>query len=276
MDNYPLIQKRSFVLKGASSPAKNTIAGAASVMGVMDRSWWNDVICPGAFTKAVAGFKANGFVAVGHAWDELPVAMPTVCEERGNSLYCEAVFHTTQDAIDARTICEERMAAGLSVGLSVGFRIAEDGCARFEKGEDLLAWARGKGYDMSLFDVAGIQAHEEDCRAICEIGELFEYSIVTVPANPAAMATSMKDLSRVLTLEEDLESALGAVKRVTERLEDLKVKRESDGKRVSPERIAQAEELRKRLESLTAKPEEAGHDTERLMLDAQAALALVS
>lgn len=263
MDQYPLIQKRSFALKGASSPTKNTIAGAASVLGVMDRSWWNDVICPGAFTRAIAAFRANGFVAVGHAWDELPVAMPTVCEERGNQLYCEAEFHTTQDAIDARTICEERMAKGLSVGLSVGFRIADDGCARFEKGSDLIAWAVGKGYDMSLFDVAGISAHDGECRAIAEISDLFEYSIVTVPANPSALATSMKDFKpRVLTLADDLDAALGAVARVTDRLESLKATRDSEGKRVSAERLAQATELVTRLQSLTAEPAKDGHDIE--------------
>ena len=79
-----------------------TIKGNASVMGVMDRSWTNDVIYHGFFKKALPGFRKNGFVPVGHNWRGLPVAMPTVAKEDGSNLYTEAVFHSTKDAQDAR------------------------------------------------------------------------------------------------------------------------------------------------------------------------------
>lgn len=192
------IERKSFEIKAATLD-DNCLKGAASVVGVMDRG--RDVIFPGAWDKTLKGFLANGFVAVGHAWDELPVAMPVLVKATGNQLYTEAVFHTTAAAQDARTVCKERLAQKLSVGLSVGFLLAygdEDHppYQYFETGQKLLDFAKANGYEMTLFDTKGIKACKGYCRGILNIDELMEYSIVTVPCNQEAIASEAKSTGR--------------------------------------------------------------------------------
>lgn len=279
MNDYPLVQTKSFATRNAKDMGDNMIAGSASVMGVMDRSWWNDVICPGAFKNALSDFKKNGFVADGHAWNYAGVvAMPLTAEDRGRDLYCEAKFHSDQGSQDIRTKCVERMENGLSVGLSVGFKIADGGHAWFEKGEDLLAWAKGKGYDMSLFDVATIQAHEDECRAVSEISDLFEYSIVPVPANKPATATAVKQFDpgalNALRFEDHSDSVLTAVKGFLARARDYADTRAEKGRPLSEARRQEFEDLSLELRELLTLP--ASTDTERLKANARAVLALVS
>lgn len=189
-DEAVMIAKR-FAIKAADATlSENTITGAAAVMGNIDSH--GDVIFPGAFSDALPEFLRSGFVAVGHDWDSLPVGYPTVAQERGRQLYTEATFHSTQDAQEARTVAAERLSAGKSVGLSVGFFCQWGDCIEFPSGLELLTYARGLGMDMALFDVASIAACKDYIRAIIKISRLVEYSIVTIPANPEAEALSAK------------------------------------------------------------------------------------
>ena len=191
------IERKSYEIKAATLE-DNCLKGAASVVGVLDRS--RDCIFPGAWDKTLKGFLANGFVAVGHAWSDLPVAMPVVAKASGNQLYTEAIFHSTTAAQDARTVCKERLAQNLSVGLSVGFMMdygKEETPAYqyFETGQKLLDYAKANGYDLTLFDAKGIRACKSYCRGILNIEELLEYSIVPVPCNQDATASEAKSAS---------------------------------------------------------------------------------
>ncbi len=200
--------RKSFEIKAADATVtpNGTLSGAAAVMGNIDSQ--GDVIFPGAFTASLAGFQREGFVAVGHDWDDLPVAMPTLAEERGRILYTEATFHSTGAGQDARIVCSERLAAGLSVGLSVGFYCGGESCMWFESGRNLLDFAQNNGYDLSLFDTAAIGAEEGFLRAILRVDRLAEYSIVTIPANPLAQAMGAK--SEGIGSIRDLEAHLRA------------------------------------------------------------------
>lgn len=138
--------------------------------------------------------------------------MPTAAVEDGNKLIIEAQFHTTPSAQEARTIMTERLEKGLDVGLSIGFDI--ESAHDFEDGEKLLAFAKDNGYDLKLFDQAGIKAHKTrwGLRLITKIRRLFEVSIVSVPMNPLAVATAAKVLAtddfESLTTERDFEKFL--------------------------------------------------------------------
>lgn len=164
--------------------------GIAAFMGNVDQG--EDVIAPGAFSKALPEFLRSGFVPIGHDWYEKPVAMPTSAQEDGNKLIIEAQFHSTPSAQEARTIMTERLEKGLDVGLSIGFDI--ESAHDFEDGEKLLTFAKDNGYDLKLFDQAGIKAHKTrwGLRLITKIRRLFEVSIVSVPMNPLAVATAAK------------------------------------------------------------------------------------
>jgi phage head maturation protease len=181
-------ERKSFAFKG--DVESNVIKGAASGIGNMDRG--GDVICPGFFSDALAAFKLQGFVPVGHDWESLPVAMPLMAEERAGMLYCEAQFHSTNHAQDARTVVMERMSAGLDVALSIGFSVAMDGYKWFGSGDEMLKWLPENGYNVSQFDVASIKSWSGRCRALTKCAELFEYSIVSVPMNAKATASDVK------------------------------------------------------------------------------------
>lgn len=172
----------------------NVLKGSAAVFGNMDRG--ADVVFPNAFDKCIKGFLQHGFVAVGHRWSGLSVAMPKVAKKKGRELYTEALFHSTQEAQDARTICVERLANGLSVGLSVGFSLDyETGRIWFENGKAMVKYIEENCEDdLDLFDLKGIRAYKGYCRAILEAKEWFEYSIASVPMNPLALATEAKGL----------------------------------------------------------------------------------
>lgn len=201
------IIRKVFELKAAAME-ENRLRGAAAVMGVLDRG--GDVIYPGAFKKCLKAFLADGFVPVGHDWSGLPIAMPTSAKEQGQNLLCEAEFHSTQEAKDARTVCMERMQKGLSVGLSVGFMPDyEEGIHSFSLGKDLLLHAEGLGCDMSLFDSKDIAACKDGCRGLSHIADLYEFSIVPVPMNPKATATDVKKLEIAeITTERQFEEFL--------------------------------------------------------------------
>lgn len=185
---------KSFAVKAPDVELKdNHFRGVPSVMGNVDEG--GDVIFPGAFKEAIDGFLSAGFVPLGHDWFDKPVAMPTKAYEDGNKLIAEAEFHSTPSAQEAKTIVKERLERGLDVGLSIGFDIAPGGAQVFESGEKLLEFAGEKKADMKLFDVAGIKAVKSSIRAITKIRRLFEFSIVSVPMNPLAVATAAKVLA---------------------------------------------------------------------------------
>ena len=166
----------------------NRFHGVANVVGTMDRG--GDVVAPGAFRAALPMFLQTGFIALSHAWDALPVAMPVAAEERAGGLWIAATFHTTDAGQAARTVVRERLAHGLQVGLSIGFRAEAKECLGFRTGADLLEHARRRG--MSHLDEAGIAAWKAPCRLVGQVAELFEVSIVAVPMNSGSKVLASK------------------------------------------------------------------------------------
>ena len=112
-------------------------------MGVLDQA---ETHLPRLLDTRAGDFLINGFVPVGHKWDELPVAYPTLAEERGcRPVYgMDVPFHPGR-AGRAHSCAQERIAAGKSMGLSVGFLCADDGIQWFKSGAAPLDYAASKG-----------------------------------------------------------------------------------------------------------------------------------
>lgn len=168
------------------------LSANVSMVGIPDDDSYPDIIFPGAFDNTFERFMAEGFIALNHQWDEEPIAYPTLIEARGKAIYSEATYHSTDCAQEARTIAQERLAAGKAVGVSVGFYIASEGSVWFENGEKLLKFAQDNGYDMKLFDRKAVGAVKGWCRGILKVARLAEWSQVNIPANPQAWATDAK------------------------------------------------------------------------------------
>lgn len=186
----------------------NRLRGKAAVIGNVDRQ--GDVILPGAFANALPDFLRAGFVADTHDWRMGQiVAMPVAAQEQGRALVVEAEFHSDPGSQSVRQKIAERLAAGLQIGLSVGFGLDEGGATQYRNGKELLRAAEKSGVDMDLLDVDDIAAHDAPIRAISRIAELYEFSIVPVPANPEAVVTAVKaDDGHLPTTEREFERFL--------------------------------------------------------------------
>ena len=234
-----------------SEIAENSIRVVASTTGNIDRG--GDVILPGAFKGAVLrDFERHGWIDIGHAWDGLPVAMPTSAKMSGDELICEAVFHGTERGQEARQVVSERMEAGKSVSVSVGFMPDYKSAVWFDSGDELVKWADKEG--IQNLDTKAIKSFKGFCRAIPKVVELFEWSIVTVGMNTRAKAVAVKTFSpdedSGCPLTEHLQLALGAAEEIVHRLEGLGESRASKGAHISPDHREPVESLIKRLDDV--------------------------
>lgn len=132
--------------------------GVASVFGNVDRQ--GDIIVKGAFRNLDA-FVRDGFIASAHDWSE-PIGIIDKAFETSEGLVVSGRFHSTKRAQETRAIVNERLADGKSVAMSIGFQIND-------------------------------QDFKDGIRTLSDV-ELFEVSIVTVPANPLARMTAVKSI----------------------------------------------------------------------------------
>jgi hypothetical protein len=227
------------LFKAAGSITDNMIEVVASTVGNMDRS--GDVIAPGAFKSAVLrDFVGNGAILAAHEWDDEPIGMPLSATVEGDKIISRAQFHTTEKGQTYRTIAKERMQAGKSVSVSVGFMPDYDSCHWFESGKALLQFAEEAGYDMPLFDSKAI-SKVGSCRLIRSVSELFEWSIVLVGMNPKAKAREIKDFSDAsMSLEQHLELSLAGVQRAL----DVAQLRRQDGRNLPEPRLVKIKNIR--------------------------------
>lgn len=137
----------------ALSEGNGGFVGYGAVYGNVDRD--EEIIAPGAFAESLPTFIRDGFIGQAHDW-ERPIAWIDDAVEDSYGLLISASYHSDPESQVVRTQTNERLSRNKSVGLSVGFR--------------MLEWT----YD------------EEADRLTITRGELFEVSIVTVPANPLA------------------------------------------------------------------------------------------
>lgn len=157
--------------------------GRGSVFGNVDS--YKEIVAPGAFTETLAAWKAQGRlppVLWQHRSGE-PIGPHTDMEERADGLYVKGqlLVNDVQRAKEARAL----MKAKAVNGLSIGFVTRED------------------AYDR----VTGI-------RTLKKV-DLWEVSVVTFPANPAAQISSVKSAIDGIQTFAEAESFLREVGRLS-------------------------------------------------------------
>lgn len=156
------IERKVLALDQASVDTEaGTGQGLAAAFGNVDDG--GDVILKGFFEPVIDDFLVNGFMSWAHRWDE-PVAWPTKAGETDIGLDVGWQYHTTPDAQVARTITAERLAAGKSMGLSIGYEVEEE------------------------------QFREDGVRLLIKASRLFEVGMVLVPMNRLAGVTDSKSV----------------------------------------------------------------------------------
>lgn len=195
-----MIERRVFELKQVSIADSGEFTGYASVFGNIDDG--GDVVLPGAFEKALPAFLENGFISWQHNWEQ-PVAIPIEAKEDATGLLIRAEFHSTTEAQQARTITNERLAAGKSMGLSIGYGVEEE-------------------------------EYNSTARLLRVINPLYETALVTVPMNRLANVTSVKGaLAPERPFAERLGLVLDEAKAVAEHARSRVALRSKEGRVLS-------------------------------------------
>lgn len=163
------------IKSGTRGSLGSELSGYASVKHVVDA--YGDVIEDGAYGD-LEEFVRSGFVSVGHDHSGVPVGFVTSAKEDGKGLFVQMAFHSTQEALDAKTVAEERLAAGKRVGLSIGYLPRE--------------WT--------------FETRDGRRVRLLKRIELKEFSLVSLPAAQGAIATAVKSdgvgVDAVLALEQ--------------------------------------------------------------------------
>ena len=165
--------KRNFPLHIRNIDDTGIVEGYASVFDVVDS--YNDVIAPGAFNRTLKSWAASGRmipVLWQHEMDNpIGVTLEAAEDEKGLAVKAQLVTEVGQ-AREAFALAK----AGALGGMSIGFSIPN-------KASD--------GQSAMVYD---------DVRKVTIIREvkLFEYSLVTFPANEAATIDSVKAAAQAL------------------------------------------------------------------------------
>lgn len=213
--------------------------GHGAVTGNLDRG--GDIIEPGAF-KNLESLVRDGSLLVGHDWEGMGVGTIDEAREDSEGLFFKSTFHEDEHSQMIRNRVMERMKRGKNVGLSIGYSAKE--------------YTDGK----------------EDERYVRRIKalEVYEISIVTVPMNPMANATSAK------SFEDQYDESLAALKSFLTRAKGLKDLRESEGRKLSElnqSRIealaAEMDDLHSQLKDLLSVPPQTAAIDEVLALESR-------
>lgn len=189
-------------------------SGYANLTEVKDE--YNSIFKRGCY-KNLDKLVRDGFIAEGHNWGVLGVGYITKAEERERGLWIEVQFHGDAESQQVRQKISERIAAGKSVSLSIGFFTLADAVETIDG---------------------------EEVRIIKEV-DVREVSIVNVPGTPG----SQIDDVRGVTANAQYADVLGAVGVLLDRFDQIAGLR----KGVSEGRKAEALELADKLDELSAR-----------------------
>lgn len=196
-----------------------------------------DMILPGAFTEDLPRFMREGVVCWQHDW-MTPIGKPIEAREDEYGLYSKCRVSNTTQGKDAMTLIKD----GVVNRLSIGYRVQS---YEWVDRAGLIAYLATSG--LSEARKSGILRQYDEM----ELDELFllkklrlyEFSPVTVPANPNAIITDAKGLLAGLSFGDQLLTALAAVREVKERAAQIKTLRESEGRALSQNRKERLREL---------------------------------
>ena len=215
-----------------------TIEGYAAGILNIDRA--GDMILPGAFAADLPRFLSEGVICWQHNWD-MPIGKPTEAREDGYGLFSKAQISNTTQGRDCMTLIKD----GVVKKLSIGYRVQD------------YEWVDRAGLIAFLPSLALtpekqasiLQQYDE-----MELSELFllkriklyEWSPVTIPANPNASITGAKGLP----FADHSAAVVTAIKELSERVQSIHALRASQGKAANPAHVEQCQSLATDLETL--------------------------
>lgn len=212
-----------------------TFEGYAAGINNIDRV--GDMILPGAFAEDLPRFLREGVVCWQHDWMN-PIGKPLEAKEDSYGLFTKCRVSNTVQGKDAMTLIRDKVVQKLSIGYRVQSYewVDRAGLIAYLGSTDLSE--QEKNRILRQYD-----EEEMDELFLLKKVKLYEYSPVSVPANPNAVITGAKGLLAGLSFGDQLLTALAAVKEVKERAAQIKTLRESEGRGLSRARKEALSEL---------------------------------
>lgn len=214
------------------------IEGYAAGIHNIDRV--GDMILPGAFRDDLPRFLSEGVVCWQHNWD-MPIGKPTEAREDSYGLYSKAQISNTTQGRDCMTLVKD----GVVRKLSIGYRVQD---YEWVDRAGLVAYLAGAGLTSEKQASILQQYDEMDLMELFLLKKvkLYEYSPVTIPANPNASITAAKGLP----FAEHSQAVLTAVQELSERVKSIHALRQSQGKAANPAHVEQCHTIADQCETM--------------------------
>ncbi len=172
--------------------ANRTVEGYASVFNVLDHDF--DIIVPGAFANTLERRGERVKLLWQHD-PSSPIGKPTKMQEDGKGLAVSAKVSATDKGDEALTLVEDGVVDSFSIGYNV---LRREILERDASAASILGALGGEesslASDLTLLTelASKVATAPWRVRVLKEL-ELFEFSLVTFPANEAAVVTGVKN-----------------------------------------------------------------------------------
>jgi hypothetical protein len=193
-ENFLTTRSQDFELRDNGS-----LAGIGNMIGELDSYWTVSHPRSKAFSReGIEKFVQSGCMLAGHKSWEAPIGYIKSAAVVGREFQVEAEYHSDAESQRYRTIAKERKDAGKTVGLSIGFWVSR--YEYFENGKEMVKALRDLQEDMSLFNVAQLEAHNDDCW-LMYVEDIGEVSQVNFQSNKPSVATDVRSEGEAPTLD---------------------------------------------------------------------------
>lgn len=210
------------------------IEGYAAGIHNIDRA--GDMILPGAFSADLPRFLSEGVVCWQHDWAD-PIGAPVEAREDGFGLWTKSRISKTTRGQDVMTLIRDGVIKKMSIGYSV-----QDYESVNRAG--LMAYLATTNLpdDRKAGIITAFDETDIGFIFLLKKIKLYEYSPVSIPANPNAMITDAKSLTG-LTFAQHSEAVLTAVEGLKERIAGITSLRSEQGRKANPAHLELIDKL---------------------------------
>lgn len=221
-----------------SSDIAGEMSGYAAGIHNIDRV--GDMILPGAFVEDLPRFLAEGAVCWQHDWAD-PIGKPTEAREDGHGLFTKCQIVNTARGKDAMILMRNKVVTKLSIG----YRVQD---YQWVDRAGLVAYLAGCGLPDGKCQSILRQYDEEEWDELFLIKKLklYEYSPVTIPANPNASITAAKGLP----FAEHSQAVLTGAREISERVKSIHTLRRAQDKKANQQHLELCHDLAGQFESI--------------------------
>ena len=142
----------------ADDTGNGGFSGYANLAGIVDE--YDSLFEPGCYLELDA-LKRDGFISVGHDWFNLGVGFITEIRSDDKGLWIAAEFHGDPESQAVRKKVQERIAAGKTVHLSIGFFTIESR-TETRDGKDIRIVVKCIVKETALVNVPGTPGSKAD------------------------------------------------------------------------------------------------------------------